>query len=240
MFNIVIIIPRGEAIRNVIYTDTLPILSQQAKITLLSVVTDDHFVAQARPYVERILPIQEVSESKIVRNFRALLYEAHFRWLNSGVAQYNRELNELKANTPLRKARLYANRAAIVPLANRPTLEALSRLEHRLTYRYRTTQEFDQLFREVKPDLVYNASHIHGVNGGGIAIRVAREMGIRTAGFLFSWDNLTSRSRIFEPYHHFLVWNGLIGDHLRRLYPYLRPGQLHVTGTPQFDFHFKP
>lgn len=240
MPHIVIIIPRGEAIRNVIYTDTLPVLSQQAKITLLSVVTDDHFVAQARPYVERVLPIQEVRESKIVRNFRALLYEAHFRWLNSGVAQYNRELNELKANSARRKARLWANRAAIVPLANRPMLEALSRLEHRLTYRYRTTREFDQLFGEIKPDLVYNASHIHGVNGGGIAVRVAREMGIRTAGFLFSWDNLTSRSRIFEPYHHFLAWNEPISSHLRRLYPYLRPEQVTVTGTPQFDFHFKP
>lgn len=237
---IVIIIPRGEAIRNVIYTETLPILSQKARITLLSVVTDEKFVALAQPYVERTLPIREERETKLVRNFRALLYETHFRWINSGVAQYNRQLNELKAKTFLQKLRLWATRAAVRPLANRPTLVALSQWEQRWSYRYRPTKEFDRLFAEIKPDLVYNASHIHGVNSGGIAIRVAKEMGIPTAGFVFSWDNLTSRSRIFEPYDTFLMWNEGMKRQLMGQYPYLRDEQVMVTGTPQFDFHFQP
>lgn len=238
--HIVIIIPRGEAIRNVIYTDTLPILKQQANITLLSITHDDKFVALAQPHVQRVLPIQEEPETKLVRNFRALLYEAHFRWINSGVAHYNRELNDLKANTVSKKIRVWATRALVRPLANRPTLEALSRWEHRWSYHYRPTQAFDELFAQIKPNLVYNASHIHGVNSGGIAVRVAKEMGIRTAGFIFSWDNLTSRSRIFEPYDHFLTWTAGMKKQLIGQYPFLRDEQVRVTGTPQFDFHFKP
>ncbi|MCI0393981.1 MAG: hypothetical protein L0332_03320 [Chloroflexi bacterium] len=238
--NIVILIPRGEAVRNVIYTDTLPVLSQRARLTLLSVITDERFVQQSRAYVADIRPIKEEPEHKVVRNFRHLLYEAHFRWIDSGVAHYNRELNKLKANTWLKKARLLATQAAVRPLANRPALETLSKVENYLTYRYRTTAEFDRLFRELQPDLVYNASHIHGVNGGGIAVRVARAMGIPTAGFIFSWDNLTSRSRIFEPYDHYLMWNERMRQQLIGQYPFLKPEQVVVTGTPQFDFHFKP
>lgn len=239
--NIVIIIPRGEAIRNVIYTDTLPVLHQHgARITLLSVITDEKFVALANPYVERVLPIKEERETKLVRNYRALLHEAHFRWINSEVSKYNRELHAYKANTLPKKLRLAATEAAVLPLANRPVLENLARLEHNLSYRYRPTQAFDQLFAEIQPDLVYNASHIHGVNSGGLAIRVAREMGIPTAGFVFSWDNLTSRSRIFEPYDHYLMWTEGMRQLLLQQYPALDPAGVTVTGTPQFDFHFKP
>jgi hypothetical protein len=87
---------------------------------------------------------------------------------------------------------------------------------------------------------VYNASHIHGVNSGGLAIHVAKAMSIPTVGFLFSWDNLTSRSRIFEPYDYFFVWHEPMRRQLLGQYPFLKPENVIVTGTPQFDFHFKP
>ncbi len=63
-------------------------------------------------------------------------------------------------------------------------------------------------------------------------------MGIPTAGFIFSWDNLTSRSRIFVPYDDYLVWTDRVRD-LLRLYREVPPTRIYVTGTPQFDFHFK-
>lgn len=44
--HIVLIIPRGEAVRNFLYSDTLRILSENASVTLLSVIHDDAFVAR--------------------------------------------------------------------------------------------------------------------------------------------------------------------------------------------------
>jgi hypothetical protein len=41
-------------------------------------------------------------------------------------------------------------------------------------------------------------------------------------------------------YDYYLVWNDSIRDQLLRLYPATRPERIFVTGTPQFDFHFRP
>jgi hypothetical protein len=65
-------------------------------------------------------------------------------------------------------------------------------------------------------------------------------MGIPTSAFVFSWDHLTSRSRIFVPYNHYLMWNEDMKKQLLSQYPEIPPQNVHVTGTPQFDFHFKP
>jgi hypothetical protein len=65
-------------------------------------------------------------------------------------------------------------------------------------------------------------------------------MKIPTAAFVFSWDNLTTRSRIFVPYDYYLMWNDGMKAQLLDQYRHLSPNQVFVTGTPQFDFHYKP
>ena len=122
---------------------------------------------------------------------------------------------------------------------NNPCLHALTSLEQSLQWRLRTTRKYDELFARLKPDLVFNGSHIHGA-AGELPLRVAQRMGIPTAGFIFSWDNLTSRSRIFVPYDYYLVWHDFMKRQLLGIYPKVKPENVFVTGTPQFDFHFKP
>src|SRR4026207_1627664 len=85
--HIVVVVPRGEAVRNFIYSDTLRILSESARVTLLSVVTDATILEPARPYVEEIIPLDEQKEHAILIRLRHLIHNAHFRWLWSGVAR---------------------------------------------------------------------------------------------------------------------------------------------------------
>lgn len=70
-------------------------------------------------------------------------------------------------------------------------------------------------------------------------ILAARRLGIPTVGWILSFDNLTSRS-ILPVFDHYLVWNGRMRDQVLRLYPDRVPGNIHITGTPQFDFHLDP
>ena len=98
--------------------------------------------------------------------------------------------------------------------------------------------DFDLLYNEIKPDFVFNCSHIHGVTAD-LPLRVAKHLNIPTGVFLFSWDNLSSRSRIFPDYEKYFVWTKSIKNHLIDLYKgIIDPSQIIVTGTPQFDFHF--
>ncbi len=86
---------------------------------------------------------------------------------------------------------------------------------------------------------MFNGSQIHG-KAAELPLRVARRMGIRTAVFVFSWDNLTSQSRIVVPYDDYLVWTEGIRREFLRIYPHVDAGRVAATGTPQFDYHARP
>lgn len=237
--HIVLIVPRGEAVRNTLYSDTLEILRCHARVTLLSVVDDADFRARFEPLVDRFVSLKEFKQHRLVGYLRMAVEDAHFRWLWSAVARNKWEREDLRAQSSKRKWFRIGEKALARTLGNRPTLENLTEIERAATYKLRPTNEFDKLFDEIKPDLVFNASHIHGF-AGELPLRVAHAKGIPTAGFVFSWDNLTSRSRILVPYDYFLVWTPQQEKLLRKLYPRVAKNRVFVTGTPQMDFHFKP
>lgn len=236
--HIVLLIPRGEAARNFLFSDTLASLTSRCRVTVLSVVDDARFNERFEHQVDAILPLPSFAELRIVHYLRELIHEAHFRWMDTVVARNKWEMLDAEARTVRQRVRRVLQKMAVIPLAHRPLLELLTRVENVLSHSLRPTRHFDELFAQLRPDLVFNGSHIHG-SASFLPVRVAKRMGIPVAGFVFSWDNLTNRSRIFEPYDEYLVWHAPMKRQLLDLYPFLRQEQVHVTGTPQFDFHFK-
>jgi hypothetical protein len=90
-----------------------------------------------------------------------------------------------------------------------------------------------RLLQEFQPSLVVATSCVMWVEEP--FLMAARELGIVTLGCIQSFDNLTSRSYI-PVCDHYAVWNAGMASQLRAYYPE-RPAEVHVTGTPQFDFH---
>jgi hypothetical protein len=236
---IALVIPRGEAVRNFLYSDTLTILNREADVLLLSVVNDEQFAARFRPHVTRLEALEEYREQRIVYYWRILAHNAHFRWIWTEVAKNRSQTYDNETTTLGGKVRRALWKALVRLLAYRPIVEAMTDIEQVLSTALRPTRHFDTMFADFKPDLVFNGSHIHG-QAADLPLKVAHKMGIRTAGFIFSWDNLTSRSRIFTPYDDFLVWHNNMRDDLLCIYPRTDPARVHVTGTPQMDYHFKP
>jgi len=68
-------------------------------------------------------------------------------------------------------------------------------------------------------------------------ILAARDLGIPTATFIFSWDNLPKGTKIVETDYYF-VWSEHMKKELHYYYPYIQENQVFVTGTPQFETHF--
>jgi hypothetical protein len=68
-------------------------------------------------------------------------------------------------------------------------------------------------------------------------ILAAKELGIPTATFIFSWDNLPKATKVIETDYYF-VWSEHMKSELRFYYPDIRENQVFVTGTPQFELHF--
>jgi hypothetical protein len=65
----------------------------------------------------------------------------------------------------------------------------------------------------------------------------AQDLGIPTATFIFSWDNLPKATMVVETDFYF-VWSNHMKQELLFYYPYIKPEQIFVTGTPQFEAHF--
>ena len=94
------------------------------------------------------------------------------------------------------------------------------------------------MFDQIKPDIVFNCSHVHGVDAD-LPMKIASRMGFKTGTFIFSWDNLFTRSRIFPKYDFFFTWHNEMRSHLFKIYENeINLDDIYVTGTPQFDFHF--
>lgn len=237
--HIVLVIARGEAVRNFLYSDTLRILSENARVTLLSVLHDDAFRQRFAPFVEEIIPLREYGERKLLGYLYHIIWHAHYRWLWSEKAKNKWEILSYQATTLKAKAKFALWKGLMRALANQPTLRALTAMYDWLSWKYRPSDEFDCLFNAIQPDLVFNTSHIHAPIAD-LPMRVARRLGIPTATFIFSWDNLTTRGRITVPYDYYLVWHEHMRSELLSIYPFINPDHVFVTGTPQFDFHFKP
>lgn len=237
--SIVVILPRGETYRNFIYTGVLRELSAQAEVTLLSVYPNEEFREKMAAEVGRALPLQEYRDRWIPRFLREILDMSHGRWLWSGAAQERWRLRDAEANTPMAWLKRRGKKLIALPFANPAGLRALSKAERAASRWFRTSDEYLALFRELRPSLIFNGSHAHSVNAIQ-AVQAAQWLGIPTATFIFSWDNLTSQGRIILPYDYYLVWNEHLRKQLLEIYPQIRPENVFVTGTPQFDTHFQP
>lgn len=63
----------------------------------------------------------------------------------------------------------------------------------------------------------------------------AEQLKIKTASFIFSWDNLASKGRMAANFDYYLVWSELMKTELQQFYTSLDKQNIEVVGTPQFE-----
>ena len=233
------IIPRGEVIRNFVHSGCLDLVADEAKVSLLSVTVGSELADVDSRGTKDLYALDPVEERWPVRFQREILDLAHGRWLWSKAAQERWRVRDHEARTIRRRAIRSIKKLLALPFANDLGIAMLSRSERFCSRLLNPTQDFIELYRSIKPTLVFNGSHIHSAIATP-AIQAAQWLGIPTATFIFSWDNLTSQGRIMLPYEYFLVWNDDLKQQLTQMYRWIRPENVFVTGTPQFDHHFRP
>jgi hypothetical protein len=105
--------------------------------------------------------------------------------------------------------------------------------EERKTLYYH--QSLETLEKE-KPAMVFctNQRHVATI----APLLAAKDLGIPTATFIYSWDNLPKATMVVETDFYF-VWSDFMKKELLYYYPYIKEEQIIITGTPQFEMHFK-
>lgn len=114
----------------------------------------------------------------------------------------------------------------------------LLRIRKKINQNERKTLYYHQSFATLekeKPAIVFctNQRHITTV----APLLAAKDLGIPTATFIFSWDNLPKATMVVETDYYF-VWSNYMKDELLFYYPYIKSEQVMVTGSPQFEMHF--
>ena len=67
-----------------------------------------------------------------------------------------------------------------------------------------------------------------------------QKLNIKVSSFIFSWDNLSSKGRMLGTFDYFLVWSHLMKKELLYFYPHIKPDNIQVVGTPQFEPYVIP
>lgn len=91
------------------------------------------------------------------------------------------------------------------------------------------------VLRNEKPDFVFCTSQRSGESIAPLS--AAADLGILTASFIFSWDNIPKATTVVNTNFYF-VWSDLMKTQLLHYQTYIKPEQIRVTGTPQFEHHF--
>ncbi|REG98281.1 hypothetical protein [Flavobacterium aquicola] len=63
----------------------------------------------------------------------------------------------------------------------------------------------------------------------------AEQLKIKTASFIFSWDNLASKGRMAANFDYYLVWSDLMKEELLHFYKKTQSQNVETVGTPQFE-----
>jgi len=90
--------------------------------------------------------------------------------------------------------------------------------------------------QEHKPDLIFCTTQrsTHSIS----ALLAAKDLGIPTVAFVYSWDNVPKAMQVVETDHYF-VWSDHMKAEVLQYYPFVSNHQVTVTGTPQFEPHYK-
>lgn len=118
------------------------------------------------------------------------------------------------------------------------TDQGLQKIRKKMNHYERKTMFYKQsleTLQKEKPSLVFSTNQRPVI---AIApLLAAQDLGIPTATFIFSWDNLPKATMIVETDYYF-VWSTHMKEELLFYYPNIKEEAIFITGTPQFEMHF--
>lgn len=231
---VVLVITDGVGIRNFLLSPFVEECS--ADITVLHRCPDE-FIPNTRSAGSiEWQKMPEMPDAAVTFTLRQTLSQAHVYWGDTHSMRYTR--SRKPGGSWRTRAASYTARFAGKMLASRTGIRLLESAYFRSVQRTQEVSRLQRIFAEMEPDIVLSANH--RLPGAAVPVLAARSLGIPTATFIASWDNLTSKGRIAAPFDQYLVWSEHMKRDLLRFYPHLSTDCVHVVGTPQFDSYGQP
>jgi hypothetical protein len=229
-----LVIPDGVGVRNFVLGSFLNRLAQGSCVDVLHAIPEGilpHYAARCDSERVRWHRLADYRETAVPATLRYSLAYAQMHWVGTKSMRFNarRPINGSWRTRSMHRAARAVGRLAAFPRAIR-SLETA----HCLAVRSADgAHRYEELLEQCRPSVLF-CSHQRPPVILPIVL-AARRLGIPTATFIFSWDNLSSKGRIAAPFDHYFVWSRVMREELLRYYPDVRAAQVHIVGTPQFD-----
>jgi hypothetical protein len=232
----VLVVPDGVGIRNFLYTRFLDLLAAEAEVVAWHVLPE-HVLATQQGRPVRFEPLPYVREGLAARVLRQAKVYAQLHW------RYEEDAGEVLLG--FRKPSGGALAQAVGHAAHLlgravPTPDGAAWLDRSHAAAASGNGDlapFETFLERERPDLVF-CTH-QRASRAVPALLAARRLGIPTATFIYSWDNLP-KGRMAVHADGFLVWSEAMKRELLGYYPEVVPPRVHVVGTPQFETHLDP
>ena len=118
--HILLVIARGEAIRNFVFSDFLKELNKLSTISILSSIPEGEIIDYSSPYIKQIIPLKKYKENSFVVFFREIIHTAHYRWIWTNAVKYYWHRHNKRVEGKFKeKIKLLAWRTLGLPFANK-------------------------------------------------------------------------------------------------------------------------
>jgi len=234
---IAFVIPRGEVIRNFVYSGITDMLRRRYRLVFFTVLpnaTLEGYLRSKCDALYELKPLELTYKSRVIIEMGDL---AHNKYLWSEASRVRWNMRDVEARGVKQKLLRTAKKQIAKLMATNSRLCWLDNLLFRVAATEPSVANYQKLLKKEKPSLVFNGSHVHAAIAYPL-MQAAGLLHVPTASFLFSWDNLTSQGRIFPQTDYYLAWNERIKQDMLRIYPFVQANRVINTGTPQFHFHF--
>ena len=236
---IVLILPRGESIKNFVYSGVSDALRLDFEVVFFSVVPNNEI---KNFLITKCDAFYELKEDESVHRYlsevKTILQIAHTKKLNSVTGNLKMIKDDFNSKRSLKSQIIRSLRKAIAMFfKSQKSLEKLTNYFVRINFNKPNVIVYEEQLKKILPDIVFNTSHIHNLVSLDLMYAV-KKLKIKSTTFLFSWDNLTSQGRIIPNYDYYFTWNEKIKNDLLKFYPAVQENHVFITGTTQFDFHF--
>lgn len=232
----ILVVPDGVGIRNFFCTRVIDRLLESGQVVVWHALPEESIAPFQKRWGERVrwVELPPIVDGLVERFFRQSKIFAQLYWQQKDgpdiQLKRRRPPARIKAKLLYMAARLFG-RALPFPRG----IQWLDRMHQRAAFRAPHTAEFLSFLRAERPGMVF-CTHQRALEAVP-AMLAARALGIPTAVFIYSWDNLP-KGRMPVYADTYVVWSEHMKRDLLRYYPDVTPGRVDIVGTPQFENYF--
>ena len=113
-------------------------------------------------------------------------------------------------------------------------LNILDKIDYWFTLRNKDSKYYKKLYQNIKPDVSLSTFSV--LLDERLPLYVAKNMKIKTAVNVVSWDNISSKGRLPYGIDKYLMVRNYEKE-LKDFHKQIENYQIMISGTPQFDYH---